>query len=105
MSFNINNIPGVRALKKLWRSDHLSRFNDRTGNRILSKRVALSAIQGTLIWIQPETVVLLARAAAASRFLSLGLKRTGTMDCLALPLGSAGRPGLPSFCFARGMMS
>jgi acetyltransferase-like isoleucine patch superfamily enzyme len=57
MSFNINNIPGVRALKKLWRSDHLSRFNDRTGNRILSKRVALSAIQGTLIWIQPETVV------------------------------------------------
>jgi acetyltransferase-like isoleucine patch superfamily enzyme len=47
----------VRALKKLLRSDHLSRFNDRTGNRILSRRVALSAVQGTLIWIQPETVV------------------------------------------------
>ncbi len=57
MSFNINQIPGVRALKRLWRNDHLSRFNERTGNRVLSRRAALSAVQGTQIWIQPETVV------------------------------------------------
>jgi hypothetical protein len=44
-----------------------------------------------------ETVLLLALAAASTRFRSSGLKRTGTMLSLASPFASLGRPGLLAF--------
>ena len=57
LKLNINDLPGIRRLKKFLRSTKLDRYNERTGNRIMSRRVSLQAIQGTEIWIQPETVV------------------------------------------------
>jgi acetyltransferase-like isoleucine patch superfamily enzyme len=55
LSLNINQIPGVRTLKKILRSDRLSRFNERTGNHLLSRHVPFEVLQGTEIWIQRET--------------------------------------------------
>lgn len=47
----------------------------------------------SVLRIHSETVLLLALAAASTRFRSAGLKRTGTMLPLATPLGSFGLPG------------